>query len=851
VTSNAAAAAVAPTCALNGTGETCTGTAGGDRAWDPQLASGAGAMVGVTKRATVTVDQTSNLTNQMVHVSWTNFTPTFTSVNNVLTNSYNASGASFYGVSIFQCKGLTPADLSNDCNASFTNQGVSQNGVQPNGVEAFTQGGASTHFGDCTLSVGDTVCGTGFADFQVQTSVQNSQLGCDDKNPCSLVVEPNWGGNGSGGACTDHSQDYPNANNLNSGVNAQNNGDGWFNPCAWNDRIVVPLFFAKTPTSYCPASNSQFGSEGSPALERAMNQWRPAWCTSASSPLVFDYDSGVDEYQARSDFLNGGSALAESTDVALVNDPASAVQTSGSPRKFTYAPIVTTGIAIAYYVDNKTTGEPITNLVLNARLVAKLLTESYSLQFGHCTSSTEAQATNCDPADIGNPASIFQDPEFLALNPGYTAANFNFGPAANSGDFLPVVLAGNSDMTYELTRWIASDPDARAFLEGQPDGNGMHVNYYYQQQQTYPVSQFSVLDPGFTDPHPTVGKVSATMQIAWNPVSGLDNVASHLANWTSSGNNFFPACSVNGAQPPCPLVNPKNAPENLSQRTLFAVVDQGTAAAFHFPTAKLVNPAGNAVGPTIDSMSAAVGAMQANPDKITQFQNYSSTSPGAYPLTEVQYAMVPTCGLSQSKVTAVTTFLNDVAGSAQLYGPSLGELPPFGGYLALSDAQKAQTQAAVQQVSTQSCTSPPPNTTVSGQNPPPANGTGAHGNGGTASGDNGTGNGGGSATPGASAPATPGSVPSGASSTAPGKAGSQQPVGLGTKSGDNGSAGKTVLIAGLAFGGLLAIGGPLTYLLGTGAGARLPRRRRPGTGGGAGGDGAGGDGGAGSGGLDG
>ena len=79
-------------------------------------------------------------------------------------------------------------------------------------------------------------------------------------------------------------------------------------------------------------------------------------------------------------FLGSGTSLSSSTDVALVTDPASSALTSGSSRHFTYAPISTTSITLAYYVDNQVTQEPVTNLKLNARLVAKLLTESYSLQ---------------------------------------------------------------------------------------------------------------------------------------------------------------------------------------------------------------------------------------------------------------------------------------------------------------------------------------------------------------------------------------------------------------------------------------------------------------------------------------
>lgn len=841
-------------CAPTGSGQTCSGTFGGETAWDWWIDGGTGGadvngninnlggQTGLTP--TVTVDQTANLTNQMVHVSWSNFTPTSTQNGNwpQWPNQYNGGQSqSQYAVSVYECGSATPASLS-DCNSQFTNQGISQSGVKPNAVEGFTRGGGSTEFGDCTSVPSDTVCGTGYADIQIQTAVENNLLGCTDKHACSIVVVPNWGGvpnepsstlpPNAPTSCDDHTNDLV---NIEAGY-AGNSPLGEFDICAWNDRIVIPISFAKTPTQYCPASAYQFVSEGAPALERAMNQWRPAWCLDAQNRISFDYNSAANEYQARSDFLSGNAALTARTDVALVTDPPPSDQSAASSRKFTYAPIATTGIAVAYYIDDQKSLEPITDLKLNARLLAKLLTESYSLQFTQqCGAGQTTQTEFCDLGVVGNPTDIFADPEFLALNPQYTTADFDEEQARVGGDFYPIVIAGNSDLTYELTRWIVSDPAARAFLEGQPDPySHMHVNTYFKTGQSYPISQFEIFDPGFNVANPSQGQYSIAMQNAWNPVTGLDNVAAHLANWTSSALSFAANCAVVGQTPPCPLTNLKVGPENLPTRTLFAIMDQGTAAAFRFPTAQLLNPAGNYEAPTIESMSAAVGAMKTNPDKITQYQDFAATSAGAYPLTEVQYAMVPTCGLSQGKVKAISGFLTNVATTAQLYGTDLGQLPPFGGYLALDDAQKAQTRAAAQAVSSQSCTSAAGDTTVSGQIPPKSSG-GSGGGGGSLLGSSGVGGTGGGTLGGHSVSGT--ASPSAQSTpTAGAQANGQQPVGLGTKGSDSGDVARIVLIAALVLGGLLAIGGPLTLAIGNGSlpGSRR-RRGKPGSGGGQGG----------------
>lgn len=555
-----------------------------------------------------------------------------------------------------------------------------------------------------------------------------------------------------------------------------------------------------------------------------MQQWLPAWCTAKSGAVDFDFDSGVNEYVARTDFLNGNSALTASTDVALVTDPASSQLTAGSGRKFTYAPIADTGIAIAYYVDNVTTGQPITNLKLDARLVAKLLTNSYSYAFGTCAQGETAQSMTCDPAVAGNPDNIFQDPEFYALNPEYTPADFAAANSVADDDAEPLVIAGNSDMTYELTRWIESDHDAAAFLAGESDKWGMRVNSYFKTGQTYPVPAYVKLDPGFSQTEQQAQAAGgpmyvATMQNVWNPITGQDNVDQDLLGDQSTGLAFNDTCVSGSCEggtvtgPPV-YVQQKNQAELLGERTLFAVVDTGDSGSYQFPTAELVNSAGNAVGPTTDSMADALDSMKTNPDKITQYQDFSDTSPNAYPLTEVQYAMVPTCGESTAKARAVSNFLTDVTNS-QLYGTSTGELPAFGGYFSLTSAQKAQTLAAAQAVSSQSCTSPPPDTTVSGRSPGGNGSTGGSGSGGVNPA---------AAGPSPSGVPTAGALPNGSASA---KASvPAEPVALGVKGSDDGSLASWLLPIALVLGGLLLLGGPLAYAVGTsGTGTSFLKRR--------------------------
>jgi hypothetical protein len=839
-------------CTPQGGGMTCVGTYSGNNAYDPTTASQS-----VSAAPTVSVSQVTDLTHQVVSVSWTNFTPSNRS-------SVLATGDQFFNdVIVMECRGVVAdgrqegpnydgaygtASVPNDC------YNVAANGAEDgpaNMVDTYTSPGGLDVVDNpnetlsCSMPDAGAGCGTGSAQFQIETKDQNSFLGCDSTSPCYLVVMPNWGGDDGSPAgsdsqpsdpfadmtytagCTDHSYDgnLEFLGEANFGTQAVDNTS-----CTWADRFVIPLSFVPTPSQFCPSNDYQFNAEGSPELEQAMQQWEPAWCTAKPGAVDFGYDSGVDEYTARSDFLNGGGALTASTDVALVTDPASSQLTSASSRKFSYAPIANTGIAIAYYLDNVNTGQPITNLKLNARLLAKLLTNSYSYSFDDCGQGQTAQSQTCDPAVAGNPANIFEDPEFYQLNPEYTPSDFD-NPGAVDDDSEPLVIAGDSDMTYELTRWIESDPDAAAFLAGQPDPWGMHVNTYYKTGETYPVPSYVKLDPGFSQTEaqalagPSPNYVE-TMPATWNPITGQDNVDQDMFAWQPSGVTFNAPClsgTCDGNSGPSVYGQEKNDAEVLGERTMFAVVDTGDAGSFQFPTAQLVNPAGNAVGPTTDSMAAALASMKTNPDKITQYQDFSSTSPNAYPLTEVQYAMVPTCGESPSKAHAISDFLTDAADS-QLYGTSTGDLPTFGGYLSLTPAQQAQTLAAAQAVGAQNCGTPPPDTTVGGKAP---GGSGPTGGSGTGSG--------GAAGTGATSPAAagaparggpPSALPSAGRSPAAKNTVDAEPVALGIKGADDGGLASWMLPMALILGGLLVLGGPVAYLIGTSGGAPVLKRPR-------------------------
>jgi hypothetical protein len=253
-------------------------------------------------------------------------------------------------------------------------------------------------------------------------------------------------------------------------------------------------------------------------------------------------------------------------------------------------------------------------------------------------------------------------------------------------------------MTWEVTRWIAANPDATNFMAGTFDPWGMHVNTNYLVQK-YPAQAFNALDPFIVVAH----QYSPTFPPARVPFYQADN-------W-DPGTQWTPAPNGNG-----PPTFPANQPEVPGQRALFAIVNGPDAAAYQFPTMQLLNHAGKYVALTPASMAAAVNDMTANPDGITRSYNENSTDPAGYPLTMVIYAMVPTGGLSKTTAAKIAQWLTYVAGPGQTQGTTPGQLPA--GYLPLTASMRAQTLKAANEVLHQTGAKPPGHTSGGGGSTP-------------------------------------------------------------------------------------------------------------------------------------
>ena len=622
-----AAAAADAASARAATATHCTGkgtTVTGQNLWDPSKNQP------LPDASCVTVDQTKELVNQMVQVNWANFTPSV--------NTPYGPSSTLYPVMIAECKGAHPSS-SADCYGA-TNGGVT---------------GGSGPFGPMNTAYATTAPnGTGQADLLINTAVENQFLGCDQKHACSLVVVPAQGGDvlTTPPACKDHSRDTTFAiGQLAFSAN--------FNTCSWADRLVIPLTFAPTP-NVCKFKNAAFTAAGSPMLARAMNSWVSGLCL-GSHGLTIQYNSQIPEPLAVAE-ANGGL-----TDMALTTRPASAQGIASSTRHFIYAPVSVSAVSVAYWVDDPTTGLPVTGIKLDQRLLLKLLTQSYNFQNEGvpCTAPPPPTGVGCDNGVDGNPLTLFSDHEFEKLNPSVQPVT-GLGAAFQ----VPTVQSGHSDMTWFVTRWIAANADAKQFLDGQFDPWGMHINTAYMgpANLTYPTDAFTAQDS-----YPVI-------QHRYSPVFPLSLAASYQAqNWepgTSYIKDQFGNFPKDPIQPP-------------GQRALFAILDEGDTAAFRFPVAKIPNATGHYVRPSRSAMAAALTHMQSDGNG-TQQVSLTSTNKAAYPLTMVIYAMVPTSGTPHKTAAAMARFLDFAAGAGQQEGVRPGQLPP--GYLPLPASLAAKTR---------------------------------------------------------------------------------------------------------------------------------------------------------------
>jgi hypothetical protein len=544
--------------------------------------------------------------------------------------------------------------------------------------------------------------GNGSAKFVITTAETIASLGCSDTVACSMVVIPIMGiscdpsglslppadrppSADAAQAFAECSQTGYFAPGQPGNVDASNNtpaqlavtGALWWSASNWRNRIIVPLTFAQ-PSDICQLQNSSAPvvADGSYLVLQAMEQWAPYFCL---NPKLFLFEQVEYSEPASKLLINS-----DSIDAAFQAFPP-------YPEPFTahivQAPSAVTGWVIAFDIDGPN-GQPIAHLRLDARLLAKLLTESYP-------ESNDVRTG--DKGLIHNPLNIGDDPEFQALNPGVgtKAANLSSQSAASL-----LVLSSSSDAMWALTSYINADPEARAWLNGKPDPWGMRVNPAYKGIKL-PVSTWPLLDTYELPPSAALSPC-----LSQNPVPFLPIIASPVEDMEDITLDLQFGISV--AQLNCTnegLPGQELAAigrETPGQQFILGLTSLADAERYQLSTADLETQGGSTsdqkfttskgrsfAAPTNASLRAAM-AMMTPDDNLgswtTPYSQMRTASAGksAYPGTMLISTDVLTSGIAKPLARDYCEFVDFAATTGQRSGLGNGQLAP--GYLPLTAA---------------------------------------------------------------------------------------------------------------------------------------------------------------------
>jgi ABC-type phosphate transport system substrate-binding protein len=604
-------------------------------------------------------------------------------------------------------------------------------GLPPEAVNAEN----SLQPGNTTYGLSD-LKGTGADKFVITTNESNASLGCSNTVPCALVIIPIMGisCDAAGDSLPPADRPTPAAvraeafaqcsqtgnylpGQLSSGFqNAESlavSGELWWSASNWRNRITVPLTFAP-PANECAlvSSSTPVPIYGSYLLLQATQQWAPHFCLNKK---LFSLQHVQTSEPEAKNLLESGSVNA-------------AYQGSSPTTAFTkpivQAPTAVTGFAIVYDIDNAA-GRPYGALRLDARLLAKLLTESYS---SNATMQGEDTALRNPSTSKPNPVDLASDPEFRALNPGVPPTTLSTESASTI-----MSLSSDSDAIRALTSYINADPEARAWLNGKPDPWGMVVNPKYKGI-TLPVTAFPLLD---TFVPPGLERSANNNCLAQSPVPWLPLVASPVENMATITIDlqFGIANSQINCQNPGALNQTLGAigREVPGSRFILGIASLADAVRYELNTAALETQGGSTsnatfttaagrsfASPTDASLRAAVAMLKPDDKTGSWPVPYSTmrTSPAgksAYPGTMLMSTDVPTKGLTKTLAHDYSQFLDFVAGPGQAPGVAIGQLPP--GFLPMTAANGmarmiAYTNAAAADVAAQNSHVPLPSSAL-------------------------------------------------------------------------------------------------------------------------------------------
>lgn len=497
--------------------------------------------------------------------------------------------------------------------------------------------------------------GSGSVKFEVRSDVENESLGCNDEVACSVVVIPI-----EGISCATDDNECSKAgrfeagasNYANEGVDLAVSGQLWWSASNWRNRFSIPLDFGLAPDA-CDVLDSRAptGFYGSELMAQASLQWSPAYCLDKKR-FKFQHNKMSDEAGFNLAESGGGAAAFVSSEH----------DTTGSDP-VAYAPTAVTGFSVGYIVDRPDNAGEYTDLRLNARLLAKLMTQSY----------TASERGRGHPGMSTNPLAINLDPEFQRLNPGLDSVAREAGATLLS-------LSESSDVLTTMTSYIANDKDAMDFIAGKADPWGMRINPSYKKI-SLPTAEWPLLDDYVApsnlecyqqNPAPYFTQVAA-------PITSLRKIAEGVLDaWP----NVQTKCDRATSSDPWKIGRVDR--QGVGTRFMLGLVSTGDAERLGLSQASLETAGRTYVGPTPTAMARAIRLAEPSTSSEAPFvlDMRSVVRANAYPGTMIVYTAARTANLPEEDAAKVAEFLRISTGEGQKSGYGNGELPL--GYLPIT-----------------------------------------------------------------------------------------------------------------------------------------------------------------------
>ena len=543
--------------------------------------------------------------------------------------------------------------------------------------------------------------GTGSELFAINTGVESSGLGCGQR------VEPAPGGGFREPQCWLVVVPRGTPTEENVGTPQEANADQFgvvtspLAPAAWQHRIAVPLSFNPVDSA-CSINAADRRLIGSELFIGALANWQSSLCASGNRPpYVF---GTVSDALARQQLLVGAAGAAG---MAVTPRPLNPAEVPAS-SPVVYSPMSLSGVVIGFNVERNVrpdappeaqalAGVRVADINLTPRLVAKLLTQSYRSQ-------TQILSDPGYPWLGGNPLHMGLDPDFLQFNPEFEllqiASSKNFG-----GLLLP---ASNSDVARQVWQWILADPEAKAWMDGESDPWGMRVNPVYATSSRANPSGFPFADPvpdtfPKSDPYcyqaPPQGLGGAVVPpplcgTDWLPYTQSMNDAGRLTRVADDGAKVVnDVFALTAAE-----VWKRDLPQFIGRRAILALTDSANATRYGLQSARLSRAGDNGPNRTFTAPDAAglltgLGGLRAAAEPTVLEPDPAATPAGGYPLTALTYGAIRPLELDPAERDDYAALIDYAAGPGQVAGVAPGQLPP--GYAPLPENLRAQaTEAA-------------------------------------------------------------------------------------------------------------------------------------------------------------